>query len=147
MAIDFGSLANEITEVDHLLFTGELSDASAMVRELIENAAHAFPDDEFLRSLAMGLIEQRAAIIEHRAGNEDEADRAFGRARALLGEAQGVASREDLSVAAAKALNLSNQQHKDLEFTRSSLPKSCYAVCEHGCKIAIPPCGYTSQHC
>ena len=113
MTIDFGNLANEIAEADHFLFTGDLNAARVAVGELIGQAAEAFPDDEFTRSLVMGLAEQRIAIIEHRVGNEDEADRAFRRARALLIEARDVASREDLSGVAIDALNFCSRQHKD----------------------------------
>jgi hypothetical protein len=87
--------------------------------------------------------------VQYQLGEDEEATATFSQVDDLLGEAQQSVDEheEELLDVVRNTREISREQQVELARRPRAERFTCYAICEHGCTCAIPPCGYDSQHC
>jgi hypothetical protein len=147
--IDFGPLADELARADSALLSDDSLLADSICRQVLSRVTYGWEGRPFERSLIRAVVTQRIGIAQYQLGEDDQATATFSRVDELLGEAQQSVDEheQDLLDVVRNTREISREQQAELAHAPLEGRFTCYAVCEHGCRCAIPPCGYDSQHC
>jgi hypothetical protein len=147
-SVDFGPLADELARADRALISGDSLLAETICRQVLGRVGYGW-GDPFQRSLIRAVVTQRIGIAKYQLGEDDEATATLSRVDDLLGEAQQSADKheQELLDVLRNTREISQEQQVELARRPRAGRFTNYAVCEHGCRCAIPPCGYNSQHC
>lgn len=145
-AIDFGQLAYELTRADDALESGDSLLVDSICRQVLDRVDAGLagaPFEGLIRAVAM----HRIGVVQYQLGEDDEATATFAQVDHFLGEAQQSVYGQELIDVLRNTRETSHEQRVELASRPREARIVCYAVCEHGCRCALPPCGYSSQHC
>jgi hypothetical protein len=148
-SVSFGQLADEIARADSALLSGDPLLAGRICRQVLGRVDRGWAGPIFEGRLIRAVVTHRIGIAQYELGEDDEAAITFSRADELLGEAQQSVGddEQDLIDLLVNTREISREQQEELARRPRETRFTCYAVCEHGCRCAITPCGYDSPHC
>lgn len=148
-SVDFGQLADELARADNALLSGDSLLAGTICRQVLGRVGHGWGGQPFEGPLIRAVVTHRIGMAQYQLGEDDEATATFSRVDDLLEEAQQSVDEheQELLDLLRNTREISHEQQVELARRPREVRFTCYAVCEHGCRCAIPPCGFDSPHC
>jgi hypothetical protein len=144
---DFGGLAPDLARADDALLSGDPTYARGICEQVLEEVEHGSAVPHYEVALITAVVKHRIGVVQYQVGQRDEAEATFGTVDELLGEAQLVTDQQDVRDVLRGTLKVSRELRLELARGPGTGDWTCYATCQHGCRVAITPCGFTTQHC
>jgi len=147
--INLGAIADTIALADSAILRGDYSLAQQISFQAFSEAESRL-EGTFERALAQALTLHRIGLLQRLSGlswEEESASAVFRKVDEYLEDAERATNDEELLAIVRRAREASDEQRQVVNGRTGRLPRSCYAVCEHGCRVVILPCGQLNPHC